>query len=227
MMSLSFMNLCFSKESPGLCHQKYSQQSGSFKLGGCACAQNPFVTQKELDALQAYLDNGGTVITDQVSLGRNEYGNTLSFINPGYRLINYCQLACQYERRGLEHNGQKGHLPEVEVTETNTGGHKGCAWRAVRNEAGNIVLSVTNKGKTDASLEINLKNALRGTHCTDLLTGNPVTNKPTLKPYEVYFVEITDEYQRFRRRILNKKPSKKMMWHTCFLILQMENLQLR
>ncbi|PWD99044.1 T9SS type A sorting domain-containing protein [Marinilabilia rubra] len=152
-----------------------------------------FVTESELEALQTYLNNGGTVIIDDVSLSGNEYGNSLSTLNQGTGALIKVNSIEQIKEEALNIIDQKGLFPEVEVTETNTGGHKGCVWRVVKNEAGNNVLSVVNLGKTEASLTINLKDAQVGTACKDLLKGIPVTNKPKLKPYEVYFVEITDD----------------------------------
>jgi beta-galactosidase len=152
-----------------------------------------FVTQDELDALQAYLDNGGTVIIDNVSLGKNEYGSPLNSLVAGEGTLIQVNSLNDMRDEALGLITPTGYMPEIEIIETNTGGHKGCNWRAVKNDEGNTVLSVINNGKTDASLEIRLKNALIGTSCIDLLTGVPVTNKPILKPYEVYFVEVIDE----------------------------------
>ena len=61
------------------------------------------------------------------------------------------------------------------------------------NDKGHPVLSVINLGKTDSKLDVRLKNATIGTTCTDLINGVVVSSKPTLKPNEVFFVEITDD----------------------------------
>jgi len=151
-----------------------------------------FVTEEELNSLQIYLDNGGTVIIDDVSLTGNEYGKTLPTLNQGSGSLIKVNSLEQIKEEALNIIDQNGLFPEVEITETNTGRHKGCVWRVVKNEDGNNVLSVVNLGKTEASLTINLKDAKVGTACKDLLKGITVTNKPKLKPYEVYFVEITD-----------------------------------
>lgn len=152
-----------------------------------------FVTEAELDALQTYLNNGGTVIIDDVSLTSNEYGKTLPPLTQGSGSLIKVNSLDQIREEALNIMDQKGLFPEIEITETNTGGHKGCVWKVVKNQDGNNVLSVVNLGKTEASLKIKLKNAQIGTACKDLLKGIPVTNSPKLKPYEVYFVEITDD----------------------------------
>jgi hypothetical protein len=152
-----------------------------------------YITEDELNALQTYLDNGGTVLIYDVSLSGNEYGNTLPSLTQGAGSLIKVNSFDQIREEALNIMDQKDHFPEIEVAETNTGGHKGCVWKVVKNEDGNNVLSVVNLGKTEASLKIQLKNAQIGTACKDLLKGIPVTNSPKLKPYEVYFVEITDD----------------------------------
>ncbi len=151
-----------------------------------------YVTEAELNALQDYLNSGGKVIIDDVSLTFNEYGNSLSDLNQGTGTLIKVNSIDEKREEALKIIDQKGQLPDVIITETNTGGHKGCAWKVVKNEAGNVVLSIVNLGKTEAALKIELKDAQIGTACKDLLKGIPVTNSPKLQPYEVFFVEITD-----------------------------------
>ena len=71
-------------------------------------------------------------------------------------------------------------------------GTKGCIWRVVKNKKGNNVLSVVNVGKSEASLKITLKGN-QNIVCKDLLKGIRTTSNPVLKPYEVYFVEVTSK----------------------------------
>lgn len=153
-----------------------------------------FVTQAELNALQAYLNSGGTVIVDAVSLKKNEYGQALSTsLVAGAGTLISATTADLMRTKALEVIQSKGSMPELSITETNTGGAKGCAWKCVKNSAGNNVLSIVNLGKTEATLDIQLKYAIHGTSCNDLINGIPVSAKPNLKPYEVYFVEIIDK----------------------------------
>ena len=81
----------------------------------------------------------------------------------------------------------------MRVGEANGVGPKGCLWRCIRNSDGNFVLSIVNTGKSEARLQIKLRNANNGTVCRDLLTGVVVDSEPVLKPFEVFFVEVTDE----------------------------------
>ncbi len=153
-----------------------------------------FVTADEFAALQRYLDNGGTILIDSGSLERDEYGrphNKELFSSKG-KLIQLESLDA-FNMQALKVLKDKDLLPELKVTETNKNGIKGCTWRTVKNRDGNKILSVTNLGKTDASLNIELIDTKYGTTCRDLLTSKIISNTPILKPYEVLFVEVIDK----------------------------------
>ena len=154
--------------------------------------QTPFVTQEEFTALQSYLDQGGTVIIDSESVKKNEYGESLSSLNASNGSLMRISTLSSIKTNALSIVDTKNHSPEIAITETNGIGVKGCVWKNVKNEKGNNVLSVVNLGKTDATLTVNLKEAIGNTITTDLLKGIEVSNTPTLKPYELYFVEVTD-----------------------------------
>lgn len=154
--------------------------------------KTPFVTKAELNALQDYIDNGGTVIIDNNSLLKNEYGKALSGLKSGKGSIIKLNTVSEIKAKALSILKERNLLSGVAVNETNTVGTKGCIWRVVKNEAGNDVLSVVNVGKSDATLNITL-NGSSSIKCKDLLKGITVSTKPTLKPNEVFFVEITSK----------------------------------
>ncbi len=151
-----------------------------------------FVTSAELNALQTYLNNGGTVIVDAVSLKKNEYGKALPFLTQGNGTLIQLFTAETIKTKALEIVAAKGNMPGVTIAETNSIGKKGCSWKCVKNAAGNSVISVVNLGKGNAKLTIVLKNATIGTACKDLLNGVTIGSTPTLKPNEVLFIEVTD-----------------------------------
>lgn len=153
--------------------------------------KTPYVTNDELHALQTYLDNGGTVIIDDKSLLKNEYGISISGLDESKGNIIKLNSISKIKDKALSILKEKNLLPEVQVTESNTIGTKGCVWKVVKNEAGNNVLSVVNVGKTDATLNISL-NGNNNIICEDLLKGIEVSSTPTLKPLELYFVEVTE-----------------------------------
>lgn len=151
-----------------------------------------YVTNAELAALQTYLNSGGTVIIDAVSLKKNEYSQTVAGLTQvGGRLITASSLV-DFKTKILALLDSKASMPEIEITETNTSGAKTCSWKCIKNSAGNNVLSIVNLGKTNSTLTIKLKNSATGTASFDLINGIEVSTNPTLKPFDVYFVEIKD-----------------------------------
>ena len=150
----------------------------------------PNVTTDELQSLQTYLDSGGSVILDNKSLIKDEYGKALSELKTSKGTLIKLNSVLEIKNRALSILKDRNQLPEVNVEETNTIGTKGCIWKVVKNEAGNNVLSVVNVGKSDATLKITL-NGSDAFICKDLIDGIEVSKTPTLKPHDVYFVEIT------------------------------------
>ncbi|WP_083631354.1 T9SS type A sorting domain-containing protein [Labilibacter marinus] len=152
-----------------------------------------FVTQAELDAIQTYLNNGGTVVLDSKSLKKDEYGRALAALTAGAGTIISANSIEEVQAEAQKLMDSKGLKSDVLVSETNSTGLKACTWKCVKNEKGNHVLSIVNLGNSDAAITIELSGASNGTKCVDLLTGNEVSAKTKLKPFEVYFVEIVDE----------------------------------
>ena len=155
-----------------------------------AVYNTPFVTKDELNALQSYLNNGGTIIIDDISLVKNEYGNELIALTKGKGTIIRLNSVAKIRNEVLSLLKEKNLLSDISIEETNTADRKGCIWRVVKNNADNNVLSIVNVGNTDASLKISLKGN-ENIICKDLIKGIAVSSTPILKPNEVYFVEVT------------------------------------
>ena len=151
-----------------------------------------FITLEEQKALQNYLDNGGTIFTDAVSLKKDEYGNALPKLTQSNGTLVVCNSLKELNSKAMTLLEVKNKLPEVTVTETNNLGVKTCAWKVIKNKEGNHILSVVNLGKTDATLNIKLKDAKK-TVCKDVLKGIKVSSNPTLKPYEVFYVAVLED----------------------------------
>ncbi|XMO85906.1 alpha-amylase family protein [Algibacter sp. AS12] len=150
----------------------------------------PFVTDVELQAIQSYINKGGTVIVDANSLLKNEYNGVLPKLNSDGGMLIQAASILDMKNKALTILKNENLLPDIKVEETNSIGKKGCIWKVVKNEYGNHVLSVVNVGKSDASLHITLRGS-SNIKCKDLLKGIFVDKNPTLKPNEVFFVEVT------------------------------------
>lgn len=164
-----------------------------------------YVTQEELTALQTYLDNGGSIILDAVSLKMDEYGvnHTQSLnTNNGGTIITGGSVA-DFTTKALNFVESKGRLPNVTVQETNSLGLKGCFWRSYKNSEDKEIFNVINVGKTEATINIGLKGASSNLVCINVLTGEKLEPTMILAPEAVYLLEIrekTAEDNRFTIR---------------------------
>lgn len=152
-----------------------------------------FVTCEELNALQLYLDQGGTVFLDSVSLKKDEYGRPLDALTASKGTLVNVESYGEMKAKAMALLERQGLLPNIRVSETNGIGEKGCIWKCTKNRKGNQVLSIVNLGKTNATLSIQLNGTEKASACTDILKGIPVNANPTLKPYQVLFVEVREE----------------------------------
>ncbi|MFY0601306.1 MAG: T9SS type A sorting domain-containing protein [Cyclobacteriaceae bacterium] len=158
-----------------------------------AIYETEFVTESERDALQSYLDAGGTIIMDSKSIKKNEYGEAITGLSASAGTIISASSVESQKEQAIQIVSAKGGLPEVSVTETNAIGKPGCVWRCVKNEDGDNVLSVVNVGKSEAQLVLELEGASIGTNAVDMFTGETYGNKIELSPHDVFFVKIKDE----------------------------------
>ncbi|WP_282135753.1 beta-galactosidase [Seonamhaeicola maritimus] len=153
--------------------------------------KTPFVTQSEFDAVQSYLNKGGTVLIDKTSFKKNEYGILFNrTLKQGNGVLIELDTTNAIEEKAMSLLKDKGLLSDVFVQEVNELGMKGCAWKVIKNNEGKHILSIVNVGKTNAQLTISLRGA-KEIICKDLLKGIEVSSTPNLKPNEVYFVEVS------------------------------------
>ncbi len=154
------------------------------------------VTQEEFDAMQAYLNQGGTVFMDTESFKQNEYGQVHKSLSQGRGRLIRVETLADMNQKAIALAAERHHLSAVRVHETNELGPKGCVWRCVKNQEGNHVVSLINLGKTTATVKLELKHATKGTVCKDMINGIVVSSHPQLKPKQVFFVEVTERVDR-------------------------------
>lgn len=171
--------------------------------------ETEYVTQNELNAVQTYLDNGGTIIKDPISLTKNEYGVSLPALNQSNGTIIIKNNILEIKAEALSILNNQNLLPEVSITETNSTNTKGCTWKCIQLNGGNNVLSVVNIGKSNATLNINL-NGATSTYCKDLLNGTGRPSTITLAPYEVLFVEVSDTLLVNTNKVILPKTTFKL-----------------
>jgi len=150
------------------------------------------VTQQELESVQNYLDKGGKVIIDDVSFKMNEYGQPLKPLMQSQGTLVQLSSIESIKSKALLIVKNSGHVPEVSIEEVIKGTKKKCTWRSVRTADGKNVVSVINLGKEPIQLKVKLTNSSNKVVCKDLINGVEVSSTPVLKPYEVYFVEVSE-----------------------------------
>lgn len=188
-----YKSLSFEGTSLGFATQNIINTQNNNDWEAILIYETEFVTQAELNALQTYLDNGGTIIKDNISLTKNEYGVAHSALNQSNGTIIIKNNVLQIKTEALSILSNKNLLPQVTISETNGVNTKGCHWKCVKLNGGNNVVSIVNMGKTNATLNINL-NGANSTYCKDLLTGLPKSSTVILKPFEMLFAEVSDTF---------------------------------
>ncbi|MDF7826712.1 hypothetical protein P4B35_21965 [Pontiellaceae bacterium B12227] len=151
-----------------------------------------FVTKSELDALQSTLDQGGTVIVDSAkSLSKNEYGQPHGkSLKPGKgNLIVLKGSESTSQIRDVALGKISTSRPDITLGENNGSGHKGCHWRAVKQDNGSYLVSILNLGKNTAKLKLGLKGGT-GISVTDLFTGNSCDPEFELNSKGVSLLEV-------------------------------------
>jgi beta-galactosidase len=150
--------------------------------------ETEFVTEQDLAALQSYINQGGKVILDGISLKKDEYGRPLDGLNGE---VVFASTREEMKALAMSEVASRGDMPPVVMSEKNDGSVKGCIWKCIENERGNPVLSIVNVGKTTAALDIQWGRDSGAIAYTDVLTGSKLTAPLRAKPYEVLFVEVT------------------------------------
>lgn len=147
------------------------------------------VTVSELNALQGYLDNGGTVILDNESLKKDEYGrdHSISLNQSAGSLIN----TSNFKDAALKVVQDKGFKPLIEVDEDNSasGNFKGVTHRSIKTPDGRNIIYLLNLGITDARITLNLNNS-EDLKIKDLLNGIDLTNGFNIPTEGVLFLEV-------------------------------------
>lgn len=185
-----YESLCFEGLPLGFVTENILNKQDHSQWDVVLIRETQYVTTAERAAVQTYLDNGGTVIMDEVSLTLDEYGRAHEAVEASNGTLISVGSIAEMKAEAMAIMSANDRLPEVAIEEVNTVGSPGCFWKCIENYRGNPVLSIVNLGKTDATLTIDLDGASAGTKCMDLITGTRVSSTPVLEPYEVLFVEV-------------------------------------
>ncbi len=184
-----------------------------------------YVTIDELNTLQQYLNDGGTILLDPLSLKKDEYGrNHTTTLTPAEgTIINVS--ANGIKDRTITLVKERGHNLVVEVTETNTAvaDFKGVAHRSIKTTESKNILSLVNLGLTDATINLSLQGDDTDIEIIDLLKGTTLTNNFVIASEQVLLLEVkkntlsTDEHtdtSSFPIKIYPNPFNDKIVVHT-------------
>jgi len=145
--------------------------------------KTPNVTQAEMDALQDYLDGGGTIVKDSGSLQENEYG-----------VPHTTSLSGNVRTRNLA--GMETQFTQI-LDDTGTGapvvasGSDKCFNVSYFDSADDsYYISLVNLGKNTETVDLTLRNGATIGNVTDLMTGQEVGTTVSLNRYGVLLLEI-------------------------------------
>ncbi len=151
----------------------------------------PFVLESEIKALQNYVDGGGTVLIDSVSLKMNQYGepHTLK-LKKGKGKIITLSTDAQFISASNDILTACGSLPALALSEVNSKAAKGCVWRVLEKDANTDIMAVINIGSGDASLQIKDRAAKKIISVKNMYTGAQVGTSFKMKPHDVLLLEV-------------------------------------
>ncbi|SDR70327.1 beta-galactosidase [Polaribacter sp. KT25b] len=177
----------------GFATQKIITEQDNSNWDAILIYKTEFTTTSELEVLQTYLDNGGTIIKDAISLTKNEYGVAHSFtLNASNgKLLNgttYQNIANQ----GLSIVSDNNELPVVSLFEENSLNKKGAYYRAYKNNEDENIISIINLGKENTTITLNLTRNNNPVNITNLLTGESLSSTFLMKPDAVYLLKVED-----------------------------------
>ncbi|MGJ8642090.1 MAG: glycoside hydrolase family 42 [Luteolibacter sp.] len=147
-----------------------------------------FVTDAEFDALQGYLDNGGTLLLDGNSLTKNQYGEprNKTLVESKGKLVKLKNKITPSEVKAAALELIKGS--GIVLTEDNGTTHKGCTWRVVEKPDGGILINILNLGKNTAKVKLSKRDG-KPLAATDMMTGNEIGSEFELKTNGVLLLE--------------------------------------
>jgi len=184
-----YESLFFEGTPIGFATEKIINTQNNFSMKAIVVFNTKYVTKGELRALQKFLDNGGTIIKDNISLTHTEYNKRHTTLLRGSNgVIINAQGKAAMKREAFRVLANKNSLPAIVINETKNSGPKTCAAKSYSKNGKNVI-SIVNIGKTSSqiSLKFNGSNNLR---ITNMINGKSINNGFTMKREEVLLLKV-------------------------------------
>jgi beta-galactosidase len=184
-----YESLYFNGSPIGFATQKIIQSQTNTNWDAILVYNTKQVTTAEFSALQTYLNTGGTVIIDNLSLKQNEYSQSLATtLSAGSGTLILASSVADFTTQGLNVLTTKNKLCPVTVSEVNGLGidKNGIFWRGYTDTGGiERYASLVNIGKTDATVTVGIRGVTSEIAVFDVLTGERLPSKTFTIPSEV------------------------------------------
>lgn len=153
--------------------------------------KNKYVTDAEFNALQSFLNNGGTVIVDSKdSLSLDEYGQKRTErLHASKGKLVELENADIAKIREVALTEVADSTPDVALAVDNGKPFKTVHWRVVAKPEGGYLVNIFNLGHDTARLELSLKNGQPVT-ITDLMTSNSLQASFEMESEDVLLLEV-------------------------------------
>ena len=176
----------------GFVTQNIIQKQDNGNWDAVVVYNNSHVTDAEFNALQSYLDSGGTVILDtEQALSLNEYGQQrsqkLHAGNGNLSVLGSTDIAV-IKQAALAAVKQSS-TPDVVITENNGNQHQTTMWRVVAQGDNSYLVNILNVGHNTAKLKLSLKNGA-AFEVTDLMNSNPLNASLEIASEQVLLLEV-------------------------------------
>ncbi len=157
-----------------------------------AISKTPLMFESDVQALQAYLNQGGTVVIDSESMLNNEYGLPLKTkLTAGKGKIVRANSLADLKTKSFENITE---YPSIEIVDNNGLAQKGCTWRVIEGKKGSHILNIVNLSKNATKITVKHKGSdIKVKSMENVLTGESVANDFELPVYGMYLLELKDK----------------------------------
>lgn len=190
-----YEKLFFEGLSVGFATQNIIEKQDNNLWDAILIYKTAYMTDADFNALQAYLDAGGTIIIDKGrSMIKNEYAKVQArqLQESNGTIYDMSATATAEQMRDKVLSLVK-ETPAVELTQDNGLDQKGCLWRVAQDTDGDYLLNIINIGKNAAEISLQMRGGSAPSMVTDMLTGKIIGNSFSIPSEGVYLLKVKGE----------------------------------
>ncbi len=154
-------------------------------------AKTPYAFESDIEALQSYINQGGTVVVDSESLKTNEYGQALKTkLKSSKGQLVVLPTMKEVTNKAVSVVMQSEDAPSILLKETNGMDQSTTAWKVVKSNNGGDIVNVANLGKNQSKISLSRKDGKPIKSVTNVLTGEKLPTTLDLPIYGLLLLEI-------------------------------------